>query len=248
MEANKILFHSSSNGLLMVEPRTKSETISETTKSHLLNIWIEEKYNRRKNISNKFLDKGNAVEEDSMTLYSLLKKQMFTKNNKFFENDFICGTPDIINGDTVIDIKSSWDIFTFFAAGKSLNKDYMIQLQCYMELTGCTRAVLAYCLVNATPKLIEDAKRRAAYDVDILSEDFTIVCKKIEMDMIFDYALFRQQNPKYDLHTHISEWLGDIPKEERVIEFSFERDNVLIESIYKRVAECRTWIQTNLIR
>lgn len=131
----------------MVEPRSKNELLSETTKKYLREVMIYEKYGRKKDISNKYIEKGLAVEEDAITLYSRFTKVFYKKNEKQLKNEQITGTPDLYEGDNIesasliLDIKSSWDIFTFFNSKlDALNKDYYWQLQGYMALTGATKA------------------------------------------------------------------------------------------------------------
>jgi len=66
----------------MVEPRSKNELLSETTKKYLREVMIYEKYGRKKDISNKYIEKGLAVEEDAITLYSRFTKVFYKKNEK----------------------------------------------------------------------------------------------------------------------------------------------------------------------
>lgn len=72
--ADNILFHASSSGNLMVEPREKAAKergdLSETTKKFLIEVFVENKYGREKEISNKYIEKGLKVEQDAITLYS----------------------------------------------------------------------------------------------------------------------------------------------------------------------------------
>jgi hypothetical protein len=54
---NNTLFRASQLGKLMTDARTKSG-LSETTKSALLEVYVQQKYNRYKEISNKYIEKG----------------------------------------------------------------------------------------------------------------------------------------------------------------------------------------------
>ena len=89
MEANKILFRCSQLGKLMTEPRSKTETLSETTKKYLAEVYASVKYGRKKDIVNKYIQKGLMVEEDAITLISRLNKKMYLKNGTHLKNDFI---------------------------------------------------------------------------------------------------------------------------------------------------------------
>jgi hypothetical protein len=221
--------HPSSAGKILTNMPGKKDTktveeLSDTTKTHLIECYVKEVYGREKDINNKFIEKGLAVEEDSLTLYSRIKKQVYFKNDELFSNDWIVGTPDIITSDSVIDIKSSWDIFTFFASKtKKIDSGYYAQLQCYMELAKRTNAVLAYCLIDTPDGLIEDEKSRLFYKMNLTSrenETYLQACEALEKQMRY----------------------GDIPIHERLFEFQFPFDSELIEAIKFRVGLCREFL------
>lgn len=218
-------FHPSSLGLLMTEARAKGEVIGETTKAHLAECFVSHKYGRKKDITNKYIEKGLLAEEDSMDLYTLVKDKLFVKNTDVIENNFFVGTPDIITETEVIDLKTSWDIFTFHSVMvKPVNKMYYWQLQSYMDLTGKKEAKLVYCLVNTPFKLVEDEKRKLIYTMGIIDPDtdeaYLLAVKNIELNSNFD----------------------DIPMENKYIEFSFERDDNAIELAHERVKICREFL------
>jgi len=234
--ANNILFRSSSNGLLMTEPRSKSELISETTKGHLIDVFVSNKYGREDDIQNKYITKGLEVEEDSITLFSRHTKTFYKKNEERIYNEFVAGTPDLYEGDgiksasMVIDIKSSWDIFTFFRnTPEKLNKLYYWQLQSYMWLTGAKSAKLVYCLTDTPLPMIEDEKRRLMWKMGVATSenpDYLEACEKLEKNLLYP----------------------DIPIKERVKVFDIERNDVDIERLKQRVIQCREWMNENLFR
>lgn len=214
----------------MTEPQKKSETISETTKAYLVEVFVNEKYGRKSNLTNKYVTKGLEVEEDSLTIYSRFKKEIFFKNEEWLKNEFISGTPDIICDTKVIDIKSSWDIFTFFKNnGGKLNKDYYWQLQCYMALTKKNDSTLAYCLTNTPDMLIQDEKRKLMYKmgvIDDVNEDFQKACAELDKLMTYD----------------------DIPLKEKVVEIDIQRNDIDIKRLYERVELCRDYMNTELFK
>src|SRR5687767_317042 len=146
-EFDNITFRCSSLGSLMTNKQGKKDTttyedLSETCKQALIEMFIARRYHRHKDITNKYIEKGLAVEEDAVTLYSRLEGKFFKKNDQRIHNEFINGEPDLFRGTSVFDadhideLKSSWDIFTFFTVKtKPVNKDYLYQLQGYMALT-----------------------------------------------------------------------------------------------------------------
>jgi hypothetical protein len=138
----------------MTEPRSKSEALSQTCITYL-EQWVKEQlYNTKKQINSKYLTKGNEVEIEAIEYYADVKDLGFVlKNQDYFENDFITGTPDLITNGVVYDFKSSWDCFTFPLFETKVDKNYEAQLQGYMALTGFKKAKLVYTLQNTPDEL-----------------------------------------------------------------------------------------------
>lgn len=139
---------------IMTNPRSKSETLSETCKTYL-ETWVKEQiYGEKKEIKSKYLTKGTEVEQIAIEYYSEIKDLGFLlPNTDHFENEFMTGTPDLILGDFVLDFKSSWDCFTFPLFDTEPEKYYWMQLQGYMALTGKDSAKLVYTLQNTPEEL-----------------------------------------------------------------------------------------------
>lgn len=144
-------------GIIMTNPRSKSETLSDTTKGYCED-WIKEQvYGVRKSIKSKYLEKGVSVEDLAIDYYAEEMGLGFVlKNEEYFENEFMHGTPDLILPDLVIDMKSSWDCFTFPLFETEPDKKYVAQLQGYMHLTGRNKARLVYTLQNTPDDLVWD--------------------------------------------------------------------------------------------
>lgn len=259
--ADKILFRSSSSGHLMTEARSKSETLSESTKTHLIDVFISEHYKRREELNNKFLDKGNECEDDGITLLSRVSKTFYKKNETHLSNEFIKGTPDLFVGESIdkatdiLDTKLSWSSHTFFRAQKDdLNKLYYWQGQSYMWLTGAKTHTVVYCLVNGTETAITDEKRKLSYRKNMMdfngneSPEFIEKCKQIEINHIFDLELFKTHYPHFQFHSDIEKWNFDIPKEERVYSVAFNRSDSDIERLKIRIMESRNWMNKNLFK
>lgn len=230
MNFDNYLFRASSIGLIMTNERS-GKSMGETAKGKLLEIWIKEKYGRDKELINKYIQKGLAVEEDSITLYSRNKKKFYKKNEDTLKNEFICGTPDLYEGESIdkaeiiIDIKSSWDIFTFFSViHKPMNTHYIYQLQSYMALTGAKEARLVYCLVSTPEPLILDEMNKLKWKMGVADpstdEVYKKACDYLETSLRFE----------------------DIPIEDRFIDFIIKRDDNVIDSIYERVKLCRQFL------
>lgn len=222
---NKTLFRCHRSGDIMTEPRSKSESLSATCKTYLRQLYREKKYHRYKSIVSKYIDKGLAVEEDSLTLYSRVKGRMFKKNEERILDEFIIGEPDTYEGksikeaDVIIDTKSCWDLFTMPFPDDSIDKGYYWQLQGYMSLTGASSAALAYCLVDTPDHLIQK-------EIDSIRWRTGLEATPEQRERII-------KEMKFD----------DIPMNERVVEFIINRDDKAIEAVHNRVLECREYLK-----
>ena len=258
MNADKILFRCSSLGYLMTEPKNKSEKLSETTKTHLVDVYVANVYGRHTEIDNKFLSKGNAEEENAITAYSLVKKRMFKKNSKRLNNDFISGEPDLFIGesihkaDAIIDTKTSWDVFTYSRAKASpLNKMYFWQGMGYMALTGAKECTIAYCLINTPYQLVNRELYNESYKHP---DNNTPAWREIEIikNHVYDINTFKdyvQQRGCYPVTEKDIEMFDsfiEIPLDKRVHEKTFARNDEHIGSLYKRIKDCREWMNENL--
>jgi len=148
-------------GKIMTEARSKSEPLSKTCITYLEEWTKEQIYDRRKEIDSKYMEKGILMEDSAIDFVSSYYPDLplLIKNEKNFASDYITGTPDLILDEEVIDIKCSWDCFTFPLFEKELNKDYYWQLQGYMYLTGCSKGRIIYVLID-TPIGIVDREIR----------------------------------------------------------------------------------------
>ena len=229
MNWNETLIRASSVGYLMTEPVAKADkeagVLSKTAQKHLIEVYIAEKYGRKRDIQTKQMKKGIESEQDSIDLLSMYLKLPFSKNEERFKNDFITGLPDIINGDTIIDIKSSYDLWTFLGnIPDKLDNLYYWQMQSYMWLTGTRKATIAYCLVNTPESIIQQEKYYLLKKMDVISEEspeFIKEAMKIEFKMTFD----------------------DISINERILTFNVNRSEDDILRIENKVLKARTFLQ-----
>jgi hypothetical protein len=229
MNWNETLIRASSVGYLMTEPVTKADkesgVLSKTAQKHLIEVYISEKYGRKRDIQTKQMKKGIEAEQDSIDLLSMYLKLPFSKNEERFKNDFITGLPDIINGDTIIDIKSSYDLWTFLGnIPDKLDNLYYWQMQSYMWLTGTRKATIAYCLVNTPESIIQQEKYYLLKKMDVISEEspeFIKEAMKVEFNMTFD----------------------DISINERILTFNVNRSEDDILRIENKVLKARMFLQ-----
>ena len=214
-------------GRIMSSPRKKEDILSQTTKTYLLELAVEEKYNIHKEFWSRYTDKGNEVEAESIALVNdVLDVGFIYKNEECLSNDYLTGIPDV-NTDVLIDVKSSWDAFTFFEKvieEEVKNKDYYYQLQGYMWLTDKQEALLCYCLIDTPLQIVRDEIRREHWRRNEIDEN----------DEIIDFVEAK--------HTFMH-----IPKEKRVKTHVIKRDEKVIEAIKTRIEECREYYN-NLIQ
>mgnify|MGYP000859352630 FL=1 len=154
-----ILIRCSQIANIMSEPKSKiakeNGEISQTAKTYLNQLIFEHKYKRRKDFSNKYIQKGLRTEDDSIHLLNKLHKRLYTKNTERYEDGKITGEPDIITKDLIIDIKSTYD-FTTHLKKEHIENQYFWQLCGYCRLTGRRKGAIAYVLNNTPFYIIEN--------------------------------------------------------------------------------------------
>jgi hypothetical protein len=186
----------SSLGKIMTSPKSKGEVLSQTAKTYLKELALEEKFGIRKDFSSRYTDKGNIQEDTAIEMASKVLSLPFAlKNTEYFENEFIKGTPDLILEDEIIDIKCSWDGTTFpWFEDELPNKDYFWQLVGYMWLTGKTKARVVYCLVDTPEDIVQDEIRRTSwkkFEIDVTEETENEVRAKHEFSHISENKRIR---------------------------------------------------------
>jgi hypothetical protein len=222
-----------------------------TCKKRLIKIFREIRYNRYYTHHNKYLEKGIQQEEDAITLISRKRKIDISKNKIRLENEFFTGEPDIILTVETVDAKCAWSLDTFpHESTYEIDSDYQYQGIGYNSLTGTKLHTVAYCLVNATPSLIESEKRSLWYRLGCPrkeSEEYVLGALEVERNMIFDMAQFKRDWPDYELDSPL-EWTFDVPFDERIIEFPIPFDDKIYEKMIARIVECREWMNRNLFK
>jgi hypothetical protein len=207
-------------GKIMTAPRSKSEVLSQTAKTYVEELAKEHLFGIKKVFKSRYTDKGNEVEEKAIELTEdVLGFEFLTKNEDYFENEWIKGTPDIITTSLVIDVKSSWsgDTFPFFET-ELPNKDYYYQVMGYMWLTGKKNALISYCLINTPEEIVNDEIRRTAwgkYEIEPSEETIRDVVA---------------------LHS-----FDHIPKDRRVKAFHVEFNEGVVNEMKTRIEHCRTY-------
>jgi len=213
-------------GQIMTNPKTKSEALSKTCIGYI-HSWIKEQpefYGRHVNFKSKYTSKGNQCENDSIAFAAKYYgwPNETVKNDVYFENDFLTGTPDLILPESVEDIKNSWSQATFPLFANEIPIDgYGWQGQGYMELTDRDKFGLIYTLMDAPDNIVE----REAW----------IKCRELGLEEL-----------EYDLHEEVRELMtySNLRDEIRIKRFGLDRDRSAIELVSDRVDLCRKYIQS----
>ena len=158
----------------MTNPRSKTQTLSKTASSYCQQWLKEQIYGRKKEFGSKYTNKGNIVELESLNYIAKeLDYDSIVKNEESFENEFLTGTPDAILDDHIIDVKNSWDCFTFPLFYSNVpSKDYYWQAQGYMALVGCDSYRLIYTLMDTPEELIEKEYFGSNLDYEAFSSHY----------------------------------------------------------------------------
>jgi len=225
----------SSLGKIMTASRSKSEVLSQTAKTYIEELAKEHLFGIKKVFKSRYTDKGNEVEEKAIELTEeVLGFEFLTKNEEYFENDYIKGTPDIITHSLVIDVKSSWsgDTFPFFEI-ELPNKDYYYQVMGYMWLTGKKNALISYCLINTPEHIIQQETLRLFYSL-LKDPKYGLLSEEQIMEMAEGEVLSSHN-------------FNHIPKDRRVKAFHVEYNEGVVNEMKTRIEHCRTYFN-ELIR
>lgn len=130
-------------------------TLSAGAKTYILDLAKQEVYGYRPTIKTKEMAKGTSCEDFSIELYNSVFFTAHTKNTERREDEFLTGEADIVDVDSIKDIKTSWSLSTFPVLAESAkDADYEWQGRAYMRLWDKPFFELAFCLVTTPDELI----------------------------------------------------------------------------------------------
>ncbi|WP_316745151.1 hypothetical protein [Pedobacter antarcticus] len=208
--------------------------------------WLKEQlYDRRKNFANKYLEKGISCEDESIDYAAeQLGWGDVAKNEEWFSDDWMEGTPDIITEiesifvdvdwkdvitikPTVIDMKNVWDCFTM-PLFKSLipTPAYETQLQVYMHLVTqeykveFNDAILCYALMDAPLDVMKKEMRRLSWDEGQQGLITDEISQRVHREMTY----------------------SNLGPELRLKTYTVKRNPAVIEELKIRVEMCRKYI------
>ena len=266
-DRNTVLFRCSSLGYLVTEPKEKIKKgeLSETAKTHCIDVFVSQKYNRFTELSAKQCDKGNEVEDDSITTISRITKKLWVKNTKEVRNEWIRGTCDIHNGTVLLsddginwiiraqeirDAKSSWDAYSFFRAKhKALKSQYYWQVLGYMWLTGARKGSVDYCLNNTPYHIVERELKYESYN-HFEGNTPAWIELQIIANHVYDIQTFNEYIQNRGCYATdenaiaVKAGFVPIPLEERHFNFEFEYNEDNIELLKTKITLAREYIST----
>lgn len=176
-------------------------------------------------------EKGKKVEAASIILLSKVEGKMYQKNDQRIENDFLCGEPDVYEGEDIMaatavtDMKNSLDYPKFLKQiNTPLENKYIKQIKGYGNITGAQDLSITRTLVSFPDEMIMDYQDRIARKMGVIDRDtdsFQEIWQQWEQSMIFD-------DIPMNLRVHKT----------KVEPFTSEEQTFL----YDRVKYCRDWL------
>lgn len=218
--------------LQLLKPKIDIPNLGSVCKAELIKVFTEATTGRTRDVRSKYIEKGLMVEEDVITLYSILTGEYFVKNTERKYNDYVNGECDFFDNVRTIDSKASWDIFTFHSVmANQLDSLYHWQGDNYMWLWNKKKHRVIYGLINTPIHLIEAEHKKIKFEM--FGSDYNYEQADSKIRSIYEEACNEiTHNMTYD----------DIPKEKKIIPFDIEFSEERIERIKKRVEECRYYL------
>jgi hypothetical protein len=228
VDLSTTLIRCSSLSCLFTEPKLKVDkeagNLSQTAKTHLIEVYARELWGVERDIVTRQMQKGIEAESESLVLLSVVEGEFYEKNQIRESNEWVTGHADIVTDDLIIDVKTSWDAFSFLPKlTEEISSNYYYQLQGYMWLYDRPKARISYCLVDTPENIIRGEKYRLLRAMDVVSEEdpvYLAAAAKLESNMKF----------------------GHIPPSLRVINHFVDRNDEIIAQIPDKVDKARDFL------
>lgn len=220
IDFSKYQFRCSALGKIM----SKSGSLTEGNKTYLKELYIGEYYGIRKEVTSKYFEKGNYMEEDAVSMINkaLYPDKILIKNKARKYNDFIHGECDTVAPDEIVyDCKNAWDSFSFGKA--DLTWDYKWQGVGYMWLWEKKKFRLFYCLNNMPEHLLIGEERKLFYQHNFVTyedEEYQKLCLELRQKHNYDH----------------------LPIEEKFKIWEMDRNEDEIEALKKTIGACRKYL------
>lgn len=208
---------------------------SQGCKTELKNIYISEKYGKRPPYVGGEMPaavrNGTISQHEALQLWSEVANLRYSTHKDVIKGKYLKGQVDAYTGtsikrpETIVEIKTvgSLQSLLSYVDSDEIGKDYW-QAMGYLAITKADRAVIAYCLVSYPETIIEAEISRVIANA---------VAKKAPSDVITAKIEQVRKNMTFD----------EIPKNQRVVQFEFTRDDDVITQINEKAKECIAWIK-----
>lgn len=164
----------------------KRRTLSEGAKTYIRDLVKEDIYGTDFSVSTKYMDKGIAVEDESIAMLNRVRGLALTKNTERRTNGYLTGECDLVDLEARRghDVKSAWDLSTFPAFAEDARCSiYEWQMRAYMHLWDCDEWEVNHCMVSTPEELIGKFDRYDLHMVDHIPEHHRITTWKVKRDL-----------------------------------------------------------------
>jgi hypothetical protein len=174
-------------GNLMTNSRSKSDVLSETTKSEIRKIAKQNFYGYTTEIKTKPMIKGTDWEQEGIDLLNSVRFTQYTKNEERVSNEYITGCCDIKEPKLIIDIKMPWSLETFPATPSEGDASkYEWQGRGYMWLYDKPAFELVYTMCTTPDELLTEWDNLSIHRVDHIDPAKRITVLRYERDLAIE--------------------------------------------------------------
>ncbi len=223
--------------LLDKEKYSELHTVGKGARAYLLFLYALKKYGKAAKIQTDYNGEPsaqNGILKENYVI-DLLEDNTGIKiyrSKVRIKNDFLLGIPDAFDDEDWTKSKIVHEIKTTSNRILFLNRKVYpvtisnyLQAQGYMALTGKKKAVIHHSLVDYAEKIISDQRARM----------FNYFCPDgYETSRFLEAWRIKEGQLRF----------SDMKPSERVFSCFFDRDEKLIQKIYKKVQVCRDWLDT----
>lgn len=219
----------SSELVLLYPLKDDNSLLPKTCISYLLELYVEKQYGVKQDIYSKYMEKGKAVEDVSIDLLGELDDKPYTKcilPRKY--NEFIEGECDVLYFKKVIDMKNSWNIFTFYKRKlEDINVSYELQGIGYTELYDADEFELVYSLMNMPQHMIDKECISIMYEMGGKgvegTQEYNDACAEFKKQVTFDNIELKERFYKLPI---------------------IKRNKARYNEICERIKLCRDWLNS----
>jgi hypothetical protein len=188
--------------LSILKDKIVKPELSKGAKTHVRNKWYGDYYEYQKRFSNVYTINGNEQEDHAIReLGKLLGYPFASKNTKFYENEWIHGSPDWLPKGFVVDTKCVFEP-SGLDFDQVLDMIYVWQIKGYCWLTGKDFGVVAKILCNKSETTIRHQARVLWLECspdnswnDLIPEDFID-----DVRDLYDFESKRPIEERINLH------------------------------------------------